>query len=51
MRALVAAAIGLAAALAIVLTVSAIGGPEGTTSPKPLLTTVPTAPGAVPPGK
>ncbi|MEU5436973.1 SPW_0924 family protein [Streptomyces sp. NPDC020719] len=51
MRALIAAAIGLAAALAIVLTVSAIGGPVGTTSPNPLLTTVPSAPGAITPGK
>ncbi|MYV92365.1 SPW_0924 family protein [Streptomyces sp. SID1034] len=47
MRALIAAAIGLAAALAIVLTVSAIGAPEGNTSPKPLLTTVPSAPGKI----
>ncbi|MFH8884998.1 SPW_0924 family protein [Streptomyces californicus] len=41
MRVLVAAAIGLAAALVLVLTVSAIGAPPGETSPKPLLTTVP----------
>ncbi len=41
MRALVAAAIGLAAALALVLTISAVGTPPGETSPKPLLTTVP----------
>ncbi|WP_406098004.1 SPW_0924 family protein [Streptomyces sp. NBC_01013] len=41
MRALAAAAIGLAVALALVLTVSAIGAPPGGTSPKPLLTTVP----------
>ncbi|MEV8306113.1 SPW_0924 family protein [Streptomyces flavidovirens] len=41
MRALVAAAIGLAAALALVLTVTAVGAPQGETSPKPLLTTVP----------
>ncbi|WP_107050395.1 MULTISPECIES: SPW_0924 family protein [unclassified Streptomyces] len=41
MRALVAAAIGLAAALALMLTVSAVGAPPGETSPKPLLTTVP----------
>ncbi|MET7861289.1 SPW_0924 family protein [Streptomyces sp. NPDC005318] len=41
MRAVIAAAIGLAAALALVLTVSAIGAPPGETSPKPLLTTVP----------
>ncbi|MEU5210628.1 SPW_0924 family protein [Streptomyces sp. NPDC020742] len=44
MRALTAAAIGLAAALALILTVSAIGAPSGTTSPKPLLTTVPEHP-------
>lgn len=41
MRALVAAGIGLAAALALVLTISAVGAPAGETSPKPLLTTVP----------
>ncbi|MFD8061802.1 SPW_0924 family protein [Streptomyces cyaneofuscatus] len=41
MRALVAAAIGLAAALALVSTLSAVGSPPGETSPKPLLTTVP----------
>ncbi|MFE6130055.1 SPW_0924 family protein [Streptomyces sp. NPDC056437] len=41
MRALVAAAIGLAAALALVLTVTAMGSPPGETSPNPLLTTVP----------
>lgn len=41
MRALVAAAIGLVAALALVLTLTAIGAPQGETSPKPLLTTVP----------
>ncbi|MEU8438744.1 SPW_0924 family protein [Streptomyces sp. NPDC029216] len=45
MRALVAAAIGLAAALALVLAVTAAGVPEGRTSPKPLLTTAPPAPG------
>ncbi|RSS76767.1 SPW_0924 family protein [Streptomyces sp. WAC06614] len=45
MRALVAAAIGLAAALLLVLAVTAIGVPEGSTSPKPLLTTAPAAPG------
>jgi hypothetical protein len=44
MRALVAAAIGLAAALALVLTISAIGTPTGSTSPEPLLTTVPSHP-------
>ncbi|QES50662.1 SPW_0924 family protein [Streptomyces venezuelae] len=45
MRALVAAAIGLAAALAIVFAITAVGVPEGKTSPRPLLTTAPTAPG------
>ncbi|BDM68027.1 hypothetical protein HEK616_15140 [Streptomyces nigrescens] len=44
MRALIAAAAGLAAALALILTVTAVGAPSGTTSPKPLLTTVPTHP-------
>ncbi|WP_328316925.1 SPW_0924 family protein [Streptomyces sp. NBC_00388] len=41
MRALIAAAIGLAVAFALVLTVSAVGSPTGKTSPRPLLTTVP----------
>ncbi|MFE6827501.1 MULTISPECIES: SPW_0924 family protein [Streptomyces] len=44
MRALIAAATGLAVALALVLTVSALGTPAGRTSPKPLLTTVPAHP-------
>ncbi|MCQ4046128.1 SPW_0924 family protein [Streptantibioticus rubrisoli] len=44
MRALIAAVIGLAAALALILTVTAIGAPTGSTSPKPLLTTVPRHP-------
>ncbi|WP_353941948.1 SPW_0924 family protein [Streptomyces sp. HUAS MG91] len=44
MRALIAAAIGLAVALALVLTISAVGAPTGRTSPKPLLTTVPEHP-------
>ncbi|MEW9520034.1 SPW_0924 family protein [Streptomyces tubercidicus] len=44
MRALTAAAVGLAAAFALVLTLTAIGAPSGTTSPKPLLTTVPQHP-------
>lgn len=44
MRALTAAAVGLAAALALVLTLTAIGTPSGRTSPKPLLTTVPAHP-------
>lgn len=33
MRALTAAAVGLAAAFALVLTLTAIGAPSGTTSP------------------
>ncbi|MFI5807033.1 SPW_0924 family protein [Streptomyces sp. NPDC051561] len=41
MRALIAAAVGLAAAFALVLTITAIGMPPGETSPKPLLTTIP----------
>ncbi|MGX1757266.1 SPW_0924 family protein [Streptomyces lydicus] len=44
MRALTAAAAGLAAALALVLNLAAVGAPRGTTSPKPLLTTVPKHP-------
>ena len=44
MRALIAAAIGLAVALALVFTITAMGSPPGTTSPKPLLTTVPKHP-------
>ena len=44
MRALIAAAAGLAAALALVLTITAVGTPEGRTSPRPLLTTVPAHP-------
>ncbi|GGU84082.1 hypothetical protein GCM10010211_57630 [Streptomyces albospinus] len=44
MRALTAAAVGLAAALALVLTATALGAPQGRTSPKPLLTTVPKHP-------
>ncbi|QCX75926.1 hypothetical protein C9F11_11230 [Streptomyces sp. YIM 121038] len=44
MRALIAAATGLAVAFALVLTVTAIGAPSGETSPKPLLTTVPEHP-------
>ncbi|GGV17229.1 SPW_0924 family protein [Streptomyces spectabilis] len=44
MRALIAAATGLAVALALVLTVTAVGAPSGETSPKPLLTTVPEHP-------
>ncbi len=41
MRVLIAAAVGLTAAFALVLTVTAVGAPDGETSPKPLLTTVP----------
>ncbi|MFC8127516.1 MULTISPECIES: SPW_0924 family protein [Streptomyces] len=44
MRALVAAATGLAVAFALVLTITAMGAPPGETSPKPLLTTVPKHP-------
>ncbi|MEV3856273.1 SPW_0924 family protein [Streptomyces sp. NPDC050095] len=44
MRALIAASIGLAVALALVLTITAIGAPPGKTSPKPLLTTIPKHP-------
>jgi hypothetical protein len=44
MRALIAAATGLAVALALVLTLTALGTPTGKTSPKPLLTTVPAHP-------
>ncbi|MES4888579.1 SPW_0924 family protein [Streptomyces sp. NPDC096012] len=44
MRALIAAATGLALALALVLTISATGSPSGRTSPEPLLTTVPSHP-------
>ncbi|QEV17560.1 SPW_0924 family protein [Streptomyces alboniger] len=44
MRALIAAATGLAAAIALVLTITAIGAPAGETSPEPLLTTVPEHP-------
>jgi hypothetical protein len=44
MRALIAAATGLAAALALVLGLTSVGSPSGETSPKPLLTTVPAHP-------
>ncbi|MEV6291723.1 SPW_0924 family protein [Streptomyces sp. NPDC004059] len=44
MRALIAAATGLALALALVLAMTALGTPTGRTSPKPLLTTVPSHP-------
>ncbi len=44
MRALIAAATGLAVALALVLALTAMGSPAGETSPKPLLTTVPAHP-------
>ncbi|MFE6332553.1 SPW_0924 family protein [Streptomyces sp. NPDC057806] len=44
MRALIAAASGLAVALALVFTLTALGSSTGETSPKPLLTTVPAHP-------
>ena len=44
MRALIAAATGLALAFALVLTITVLGTPAGRTSPKPLLTTVPAHP-------
>ncbi|GCD46598.1 MULTISPECIES: SPW_0924 family protein [Streptomyces] len=44
MRALTAVAIGLAAAFALVLAVTAAGPPSGGTSPEPLRTTVPAHP-------
>jgi hypothetical protein len=44
MRALIAAATGLALAFALVFTVTVLGSPTGETSPKPLLTTVPAHP-------
>ncbi|MEW1567401.1 SPW_0924 family protein [Streptomyces sp. NPDC093509] len=44
MRALIAAATGFALALALVLTITAMGSPTGQTSPKPMLTTVPKHP-------
>lgn len=44
MRALIAAAIGFCAALALVFTMTAMGTPTGKTSPKPLLTAVPSHP-------
>jgi hypothetical protein len=44
MRALIAAATGLVVALALVLTLTAVGSPAGKTSPKPLLTTIPEHP-------
>jgi len=43
-RALIAAATGLAVAFALVLTLSAVGAPTGKTSPEPMLTTVPAHP-------
>ena len=45
MRAFIAAASGLVLAVLLVLAVTAFGAPEGKTSPKPLLTTAPAAPG------
>ncbi|MEU4095696.1 SPW_0924 family protein [Streptomyces sp. NPDC026673] len=44
MRAVIAAAIGLVVASGLVLLVTAIGPPDGSTSPEPLLTTVPAHP-------
>ncbi|MET9733660.1 SPW_0924 family protein [Streptomyces sp. NPDC006458] len=46
MRALIAAATGLALAFALVLTLTltALGSPTGGTSPKPKMTTVPAHP-------
>ncbi|KAA0922588.1 MULTISPECIES: SPW_0924 family protein [Streptomyces] len=44
MRALIAAAAGLALAVALVLAFTALGSAEGETSPEPLLTTVPSHP-------
>lgn len=44
MRALIAAATGLALAFALVLAITAMGSPTVKTSPKPLLTTVPSHP-------
>ncbi|SDM12775.1 SPW_0924 family protein [Streptomyces wuyuanensis] len=41
MRALVAAAAGLAPVLLVVLLIAALDVPPGETSPRPLLTTVP----------
>ncbi|MER5884381.1 SPW_0924 family protein [Streptomyces sp. NPDC001941] len=46
MRALIAAALGLAPVLLIMLLLAVVDvAPEGQTSPKPLLTTVPAGPG------
>lgn len=44
MRALLAAATGLVVAFALVLALTTMGTPNGRTSPKPLLTTVPAHP-------
>ncbi|MEU3463187.1 SPW_0924 family protein [Streptomyces sp. NPDC006733] len=44
MRALLAAAIGLAVALVCVFGMTLLGTPTGETSPKPLLTTIPSHP-------
>lgn len=44
MRALIAAATGLALAFALAFTLTALGSPTGETSPEPLLTTVPAHP-------
>ncbi|WP_107488793.1 SPW_0924 family protein [Streptomyces subrutilus] len=45
MRAFIAAASGLVLAVLLVLAITALGAPEGKTSPRPLLTTAPPAPG------
>ncbi|MBB5118449.1 SPW_0924 family protein [Streptomyces eurocidicus] len=44
MRALAAAAVGLVAAVALVLIVTGVGPPRGHTSPEPLLTSAPAHP-------
>ncbi|UUU34655.1 SPW_0924 family protein [Streptomyces sp. CA-210063] len=44
MRALIAAATGLALAFVLAFTITTWGSPTGETSPKPLLTTVPAHP-------
>lgn len=45
MRPFVAAASGLVLAVLLALAITALGAPEGKTSPRPLLTTAPPAPG------
>jgi hypothetical protein len=46
MRALIAAATGPAVVVDLVLALTALGAPDGTTSPEPLPTTVPAPPRA-----